>query len=366
MRILIAGIYGFVGYSLVKHWRQSGAVHQLIGVDNLSRAGSEINRQQLRQWGVPVYHADIRCPSDLQNLPDVDWVIDAAANPSVMAGIDGASSSRQVMEHNLVGTINMLEFCRDRKAGFLLLSTSRVFSIEPLSKLKLTVENDSYKPTADQSFPIGASVDGIDETFLSRPPLSLYGAAKAASEILALEYSATFNIPVWINRCGILAGAGQFGHAEQGIFSYWVHTWNARRPLKYIGFGGAGHQVRDAMHPRDLAAAIDWQLDNQAYEGERIFNLAGGVENATSLRQLSDWCENRFGKHVVTAQPEQRSFDVPWLVLNSSRARDVMGWRPTVSLEEILDEIAQFAAANPRWLDLCQNTGKPSQQAGSR
>ena len=69
-----------------------------------------------------------------------------------------------------------------------------------------------------------------------------------------MEYAAGFQVPVWINRCGVLAGAGQFGTAEQGIFSYWLHAHSARRPLRYLGFGGHGYQVRDALHPRDLGA----------------------------------------------------------------------------------------------------------------
>jgi CDP-paratose 2-epimerase len=43
---------------------------------------------------------------------------------------------------------------------------------------------------------------------------------------------------VHINRCGVLAGAGQFGKADQGIFSFWIHSYRARRPMKYIGFEG--------------------------------------------------------------------------------------------------------------------------------
>ena len=70
---------------------------------------------------------------------------------------------------------------------------------------------------------------------------------------MALEYGLSFGFPVWINRCGVLAGAGQFGTAEQGIFSYWLHAHASRLPLRYIGFGGHGYQVRDAFHPADLA-----------------------------------------------------------------------------------------------------------------
>ena len=58
--------------------------------------------------------------SDLEPLPGVDWVIDAAANPSVLAGVDGRTSSRQLVEHNLGGTVNLLEFCKLHRAGFTL------------------------------------------------------------------------------------------------------------------------------------------------------------------------------------------------------------------------------------------------------
>jgi len=51
-------------------------------------------------------------------VPAVDWVIDAAANPSVLAGVDGRTSSRQLVEHNLGGTVNLLEFCKAHRAGF--------------------------------------------------------------------------------------------------------------------------------------------------------------------------------------------------------------------------------------------------------
>src|SRR5207245_1663809 len=82
--------------------------------------------RELKRLGVRVLHADIRMASDFEALPAVDAVIDAAANPSVLAGVDGTTSSRQVVEHNLGGTIEMLELCRRQRSAFVLLSTSRV------------------------------------------------------------------------------------------------------------------------------------------------------------------------------------------------------------------------------------------------
>ncbi len=75
----------------------------------------------------------MRAASDLEALPAADWIIDAAANPSVLAGVDGQSSSRQLIEHNLYGTLNLLEYAKRHRSGFILLSSSRVYSIPPLS-----------------------------------------------------------------------------------------------------------------------------------------------------------------------------------------------------------------------------------------
>jgi CDP-paratose 2-epimerase len=75
-----------------------------------------------------------------------DWVIDAAANPSVLAGVDGKTSSRQLVEHNLLGTINLLEYCKAHQAGFCLLSTSRVYSIAGLANLRMQVVDGAFAP----------------------------------------------------------------------------------------------------------------------------------------------------------------------------------------------------------------------------
>jgi CDP-paratose 2-epimerase len=352
LKILITGICGFVGSALARLWRESDPSISIMGVDNLIRNGSQTNREALKKLGVRVFHGDIRMASDFEALPAADVVIDAAANPSVLAGLDGRSSSRQVVEHNLLGTVNMLEFCKANKAGFVLLSTSRVYSIPPLAACPVESSHGAFVPAIGRNLPPGLSPRGVAEEFSTAAPVSLYGATKLASETLALEYGEAFGFPVWINRCGILAGAGQFGHAEQGIFSFWLHSWRAKRPLKYIGFGGQGHQVRDALHPRDLLDAVRKQLADSPPSPHRIFNLAGGLDNAISLANLSQWCEARWGRHAVAAQAEGRQYDIPWLVLDSARIRQAWNWRPTVSLERILEEIALFAEQKPDWLDL--------------
>jgi CDP-paratose 2-epimerase len=351
MRILITGVCGFVGSTLARMWAECGAGHELFGIDTLIRPGSEINRHALRRLGVTVAHRDIRLASDFEALPAVDWVVDAAANPSVLAGVDGRTSSRQLVEHNLLGTLNMLEYCRQHRAGFILLSTSRVYSIAELSRIQVEVVNGAFRPVADQNF-AGLSRHGVEEDFSTEPPLSLYGATKRASEQLVLEYGASFGFPVWINRCGVLAGAGQFGRGDQGVFSYWIHSWAHRRPLTYFGFEGQGYQVRDCLHPRDLVFLLDRQMATSLPGKARVVNVSGGSSSACSLKQCSEWCAARFAPLDVGAEPESRAFDIPWLVLDNRAVRADWNWSPETSREAIFEEIAQHAEANPGWLEL--------------
>ena len=355
MTVLITGICGFVGSTLARALREQRDESALgiVGIDNLCRPGSELNRRALQGLGITVRHGDVRLPSDLVVAQKVDWVIDASANPSVLAGVDGRTSSRQLVEHNLLGTVNLLELCKQQGAGFLLLSTSRVYSIPPLANLAVEVVDAAFRPAKGAEAVPGLSQAGVNEQFSTSPPVSLYGATKVASECLALEYHHAFGLPVWINRCGVMAGAGQFGHPAQGIFSYWINAHLRRRPLRYVGFGGTGHQVRDCLHPRDLVPLLLRQMEVTGTDPrERVVNVSGGIANSMSLAQLNRWCDARFGMHPVEADTRSRLFDIPWMVLDSTGVMSAWDWSPHCSIEDTLEEIAEHARRNPEWLDI--------------
>jgi CDP-paratose 2-epimerase len=350
MKILITGICGFAGLSIAKMLLQSHSNLQIVGLDNLSRSGSELNVSELKDLGIELIRGDIRSQSDIEARPKVDWVIDCAANPSVLAGIDCQSSSRQLMEHNLIGTINLLEYCKRHKSGLILLSTSRVYSASELATLPVKSSDNRFE--LQDCNVRGAASFGISEDFPTTAPLSLYGASKLASETLILEYGECFDFPVWINRCGVLAGAGQFGKADQGIFSFWIHSFREKKPLKYIGFNGTGHQVRDALHPKDLVPLLFRQMLEPEREAPKIINLGGGVQNSLSLKELSSWCEDRFGQNEVLASQDERPIDAPWIVMDSTTAQNAWNWSVKTKIDQILEEIANHAKKNPDWLSL--------------
>jgi CDP-paratose 2-epimerase len=271
----------------------------------------------------------------------------------VLAGVDGRTTSRQVVEHNLIGTLNLLEFCKSRGAGLVLLSTSRVYSIRALRSLPLVAREPAFVPDVDATWPPGASPAGITESFSTVGPVSLYGATKLASEAIAVEYGDAFDLPVVIDRCGVLAGAGQFGTAEQGIFSYWVRAWASGRPLTYYGFDGTGYQVRDALHATDLADLIERQL-RAGSQASGLWAAGGGGSNAMSLAQLSAWCGERFGPRHVHGERTHRKWDAPWLVMDTSRTSARFEWSPAVGVTRILDEIAEHHTSHPDWLAMTE------------
>jgi CDP-paratose 2-epimerase len=362
MRILITGVCGFVGSSLARGILESNEGVELYGIDNYKRLGAWNNFSILKKSHVKVRHGDIRIAADIDDLPRCDVVIDAAAMPSVLAGLDGDATPRQLLQSNLGGTINQLEYCRRNGSTFILLSSSRVYSIGELGRLRISsfvaeLQNgyrmDRFEPTGH--LPFGITKEGIQETFSTEPPLSLYGCSKRASELLALEYREQFGFPVWINRCGVLAGSGQFGHPGQGIVAYWIHAYREGRKLCYIGFNGQGHQVRDVLHPHDLVELINCQIHANGGSAHlpHLVNVGGGQSNSFSLAELNRWCANRFPSHssgLPESIPETRPCDLPWVVLDCRLAQQHWNWSPKTTAKEIFEEIATFAEDNPDWL----------------
>src|SRR5712692_9825273 len=109
MRILITGGAGFVGSSLAHRFKREYENADVIAFDNLKRRGSELNLPLFYAAGIHFVQGDVRISSDLESLPgEFDLLIDASAEPSVQAGMDG--SPNYVFETNLGGTFNCLTF----------------------------------------------------------------------------------------------------------------------------------------------------------------------------------------------------------------------------------------------------------------
>jgi CDP-paratose 2-epimerase len=341
MRILITGGAGFVGSNLAVLLAQQGGGH-IVAFDNLHRRGSELALPRLRAAGAGFVHGDVRNPEDFDGLAKADLIIECSAEPSVHAGYDG--SARYLLNTNLLGTVNCLDYARRHDSAMIFLSTSRVYSIGALRGLPLRRDRDRLVIAPGESGG-GWSERGIGEDFPTSGARSLYGASKLASELLIEEYHAAYGLRTIINRCGVLTGPWQMGKVDQGFFVLWAARHLYGGALAYSGFGGGGHQVRDVLHVADLHDLIRRQVDAFDRHSGRTYNVGGGMALSVSLAELTALCAARTGNGLALgSDPATRPADIPYYVTDTALVRDATGWRPTRSVEAILDEVLEWLA----------------------
>jgi CDP-paratose 2-epimerase len=345
MRFLITGGAGFVGSSLARHLKQVFTSATVVTFDNLRRRGSELNLNTFRDTNIDFVHGDIRSRSDLADLNGpFDVVVDCSAEPSVHAG--WAGSPDYVVDTNLVGTFNCLNLAREHKARFILLSSSRVYSIQPLRHINIQETETRFEFAERQTLP-GVTTSGVAEEFPTHLPRSFYGASKLASEQLVQEFVYAYGLNAAIFRCGVIAGPGQFGKADQGVFTMWVAHHYFRRPLRYTGFGGSGRQVRDLLHVADLCDLVESTVKLDVPFGGDVFNIGGGKERSTSLAELTRLCRDVVGHIVpIASVADTADVDVPIYVSDSRKFFLRSAWRPARSVETIVLDTLQWIRAN--------------------
>jgi CDP-paratose 2-epimerase len=344
MRVLVSGGAGFVGANVALGLIQRHPKWTVIALDNLHRRGSELNVPRLRAAGVEFIHGDVRILDDLRVVGKIDAILECSAEPSALSGFDGEPD--YVVDTNLRGAYHCLELARRQNAHLVFLSTSRVYSIPGLCSLRLEEGETRFELSAEQPLP-GASSEGIAEGFPLQGFRTLYGATKLAAELLIEEYRHAYGLRFVINRCGVIAGPWQMGRVDQGVFSYWLLAHHFKRPLRYIGFGGSGKQVRDLLHVQDLVELLDEQLlDPQRWDGATL-NVGGGRAFSLSLHETTALCAEITGHRVeVKVSGEARPGDVPLYISDCRALANVSKWRPRRGPRAILEDIHAWVCAH--------------------
>jgi CDP-paratose 2-epimerase len=347
-RILITGGAGFVGSSVALRLKREFPDAQIVALDNLHRRGSELNLPRLARAGVRFLHGDIRCPEDLAEAPAPQLIVEACAEPSAQAGYGG--SPEYLMRTNLAGCFHCLELARRHKADFLFLSTSRVYPVRRLNALA-SREDESRYTLLDGQTVAGASAEGVSEEFPLDGPRSLYGMTKLAAELMITEYADAYGLRCLINRCGLIAGPWQMGKTDQGVICLWVAAHHFRRPLQYIGFGGAGKQVRDILHIDDLCDLLALQIRCPDRYAGQLWNAGGGLWSSLSLREMTALCEEITGNRIdIGASPQDRPADVRIFLTDHRRLTGASGWRPQRDPRVTLTDIWQWIRREEEFL----------------
>jgi CDP-paratose 2-epimerase len=347
MNILVTGSSGLIGSEAVKYYDNVG--HKVFGIDNNMRAiffgpqGDTMwNLRRLEKVTNQFTHINI----DIRDRELVfslfkenrfQLVIHCAAQPSH----DKASQIPTLdFEVNALGTLNLLEATRQYNpdAVFIHMSTNKVYGDAP-NEIPLIEMETRYDYANPEDFG-GVS----EECRIDRCLHSLFGASKAAADILAQEYGRYFGLKVGIFRGGCLTGPAHSGVELHGFLSYLVGV--AIKKGSYTIFGYKGKQVRDQIHSYDVIKACEAYFGNPR-PGE-VYNLGGGRENSISVLESITAIEDLTG-HKIDYQysDKARIGDHICYISDLTKIKShYPDWKLEYSIQDILEDLVQTQCNN--------------------
>jgi CDP-paratose 2-epimerase len=336
LHVLITGGCGFIGSHVALHLREAG--HKITVMDNLVRRGSERNLPILSHHGISFFHGDVRNPEDLENLPSgIELICDTSAQPSVVTGYANPLFD---ITNNGLGAIQILEYARRHKAALIFWSSNRVYGADRLNALphRETPTRFEYDPEAWNRLPVEQRPTGFDpehgvsEDFsIDGGQRSIYGLSKLIADAACQEYSHAYDLPIVVNRFGVISGPGQFGKADQGWVVWWALAHWFKLPLTYLGW--EGKQVRDVLFVDDMLGALDRQIKQLNHFRGEVFNLGGGSANAVSLCEATQMMQELSSRSTSIGHTDQvRKGDIALYWTDNRKASQKLNWQPKTNL----------------------------------
>lgn len=350
-KILITGSGGLIGSEAVKFYAKKGFT--VIGIDNDMRAyyfgedaSTKKNNEKIKNEfkdNYKHYSIDIRDKEKIEELfrkeAPFDIIIHTAAQPSH----DWAAKEPFTdFEVNANGTLNMLENFRKYSSNgvFIFTSTNKVYGDMP-NNLPLIEKETRYEIDPNHKF----SKEGINESMsIDNSKHSLFGASKAAADLLVQEYGKYFNLNTGIFRGGCLTGPCHSGTKLHGFLSYLVKCIVHEKPYTIIGY--KGKQVRDNIHSYDLINAFDNFAKNPK-KGE-VYNMGGSRHSNISMLEAIEMIEKLSGKKaIINYEEKPREGDHIWYVSDVAKfKKDFPEWDYKYSINDIIKEIVDFEMKN--------------------
>ena len=338
--LLVTGSNGLIGSEMVSHFHRLGwTVH---GVDNNMRADffgpqgdTRWNQKRLldEHPGFVHHELDVRDRAGLETLVQTvapTAVIHTAAQPSHDLA---AKRPFEDFDVNAGGTMNLLEAMRRHcpSSPLVHMSTNKVYGDAP-NRIKL-VDRGTRWDYDDPAF-----VDGIPETFtIDQSKHSLFGASKAAGDIMVQEYGRYHDMPTCCLRGGCLTGPAHSAVELHGFLGYLVKT-NVSGGTYYV-YGYEGKQVRDNIHSYDVARFAEAFIESPR-SGE-VYNIGGGRDNSCSILEAFDRTEALTGKAMSWEYvAKAREGDHICYISDLRKMKEhYPGWGITKSLDDIFGEL---------------------------
>jgi UDP-glucuronate 4-epimerase len=324
LNYLVTGAAGFIGSRVTEMLVDAG--HHVVGLDNLNDAYDG----RLKQWrlkrlvgrnGFEFHHIDICDRAAVESVLTTGR-IEAVINLAARAGVrQSLENPRIYIETNITGTLTLLELARAHDIPkFILASTSSLYG--------------GHNP-----------VPYSENTDTSRP-LSPYAASKKGAEALCYSYHHLYGIDVSVLRYFTVFGPA--GRPDMSIFRF-VQWVKESRPV--IIFGD-GQQSRDFTYVDDIARGTIMALKPVGYA---IVNL--GSDKPVSIMDVLHVIERMIGKRAQLEFKAAHPADVPTTWANITRARELLGWKPTVSVEEGIARFVEWYEQNRTLVRDIETTG---------
>src|SRR3990170_3057929 len=316
-RYLVSGAAGFIGARVTDFLTADG--HEVVGIDNLNDAYDvrikHYRLDRLQQIpGFSFYRGDICDRLLLEKIGAEQDHIDGIIHLAARAGVRVSTQNPwQVVDTNLVGTLNLLEFARQFEVPkFVLASTSSIYGAEP-------------------PFPTPEEAD-------SSHPLQQYAASKKAADVLSHVYHHLYGLDVTIFRYFTVYGPA--GRPDLALFRF--VQWIAEG--RTIKMNGDGSQSRGFTYVDDIARGTILGLRPLGYE---IINLGG--HESISMNDLIAMIEEILGKRGEVVNGPFHKADVMNNLADVRKSRRVLGWEPQVGLQQGVRNLVDWYLAERSW-----------------
>ena len=347
--IIVTGSAGLIGSETVKRCSQDGA--HIVGIDNDLRAqffGAEASTKETRDnlianvRGYEHHNIDIRdAPAVTELFKQHGGKIDAIVHTASQPSHDWAARDPQTdFTVNANGTLNLLEaarrFCPE--APFVFTSTNKVYGDTP-NRLPLHELEKRWEIEPGHEYE-----PGISETMsIDSTKHSLFGASKAAADLLVQEYGRYFGMPTVCFRGGCLTGPAHAGTELHGFLSYLMICTVSGRPYRVFGY--KGKQVRDNIHSFDLVEAFT-EFIRAPRLGE-VYNIGGSRHCHCSMLEAIEMCKKISGRKLTWHyEAENRIGDHIWWISDVRKFQQhYPAWKFRYDLGEILKEIYRAVAS---------------------
>lgn len=292
MKALVSGGAGFIGSNLVDVLVSEG--HQVSVVDNLSTG-----RFENLNPGANFYKVDITSPElfEVIDREKPEIVFHLAAQIDIQQSLRNPVFDAGV---NILGTVNLLEACRNTNVKKVIYSSSAAVYGEPLYL-------------------------GVDEKH-PVDPMSYYGISKHVPEHYLKVYAQLYGLDYTVLRYANAYGPRQIAKGEGGVIAIFIdRLLEGNAPMIF----GDGEQTRDFIFVQDIVNAN--LKAAQAGSGE-ILNVSCAYQ--TTVNELYKMIKSRMNTDLEPIYQDARKGDILHSYLENKRTKEVLGWEPVHSLEQ--------------------------------